>query len=57
MYLLCEMFKVAVVTPITDLRQYLTHLSTQTNMKLLTTDVALGRSYLSIFSVFQRHIY
>ncbi|KAL3116189.1 hypothetical protein niasHT_002313 [Heterodera trifolii] len=33
--------KVGVVTPITDLRQYLDHLSAQTNMKLLTTDAAL----------------
>lgn len=35
-------FQVGVVTPITDLRQYLDHLSAQTNMKLLTTDAALG---------------
>jgi len=34
--------KVGVVTPITDLRAYLEHLSNQTNMKLLTTDAALG---------------
>ena len=33
--------KVGVVTPITNLRQYLNHLSAQTNMKLLTTDAAL----------------
>uniref|UniRef100_A0A915DJP9 Coatomer subunit beta n=1 Tax=Ditylenchus dipsaci TaxID=166011 RepID=A0A915DJP9_9BILA len=33
--------KVGVVTPIADLRLYLDHLSTQTNMKLLTTDAAL----------------
>uniref|UniRef100_A0A183BWD3 Coatomer subunit beta n=1 Tax=Globodera pallida TaxID=36090 RepID=A0A183BWD3_GLOPA len=36
--------KVGVVTPITDLRQYLDHLSAQTNMKLLTTDAALACS-------------
>uniref|UniRef100_A0AAF5PWQ8 Coatomer subunit beta n=1 Tax=Wuchereria bancrofti TaxID=6293 RepID=A0AAF5PWQ8_WUCBA len=33
--------KVNVNTPITDLRTFLTHLSTVTNMKLLTTDAAL----------------
>nr|CAD2184753.1 unnamed protein product [Meloidogyne enterolobii] len=33
--------KVGVITPIIDLRQYLEHLSAQTNMKLLTTDAAL----------------
>ncbi|KAI1727742.1 coatomer beta subunit appendage platform domain-containing protein [Ditylenchus destructor] len=33
--------KVGVVTPISDLRLYLDHLSLQTNMKLLTTDAAL----------------
>jgi coatomer subunit beta len=41
-------FKVSVTTPITDLRQYLSHLSTQTNMKLLTTDVALGIYFSSM---------
>uniref|UniRef100_A0A0N4ZJY2 Coatomer subunit beta n=1 Tax=Parastrongyloides trichosuri TaxID=131310 RepID=A0A0N4ZJY2_PARTI len=34
--------KVAVQTPITDLRDYLTHLATSTNMKCLTTDGALA---------------
>lgn len=39
----CDLVEVGVVTPITDLRQYLDHLSAQTNMKLLTTDAALGQ--------------
>jgi coatomer subunit beta len=34
--------KVTVNTPITDLREYLKHISAQTNMKLLTADAALG---------------
>jgi hypothetical protein len=43
--------QVGVATPITNLRQYLDHLSAQTNMKLLTTDAALGASYYnSLFS-------
>ncbi|KAH7727282.1 coatomer subunit beta-2 [Aphelenchoides avenae] len=33
--------KVTVNTPITDLREYLKHISAQTNMKLLTADAAL----------------
>uniref|UniRef100_A0A8R1TIP8 Coatomer subunit beta n=1 Tax=Onchocerca volvulus TaxID=6282 RepID=A0A8R1TIP8_ONCVO len=39
--------KVNVNTPITDLRAFLTHLSTITNMKLLTTDAALGNIRIS----------
>uniref|UniRef100_A0A0K0FY78 Coatomer subunit beta n=1 Tax=Strongyloides venezuelensis TaxID=75913 RepID=A0A0K0FY78_STRVS len=34
--------KVAVQTPITDLRDYLIHLAASTNMKCLTTDAALA---------------
>ncbi|KAK0399074.1 hypothetical protein QR680_002889 [Steinernema hermaphroditum] len=33
--------KVIVNTPITDLREYLDHISKKTNMKLLTADAAL----------------
>ncbi|TMS34646.1 hypothetical protein L596_002191 [Steinernema carpocapsae] len=33
--------KVTVNTPITDLREYLNHISSKTNMKLLTADAAL----------------
>lgn len=40
--MLLKIFKVAVVTPITNLRQYLNDLSIKTNMKMLTAEAALG---------------
>lgn len=45
-------FQVNVNTPITDLRSFLTHLSAVTNMKLLTTDAALGFFKYSFYGIF-----